>query len=62
MTSYSAPGTAPLSSVNAGWADGAGWDSFAAVRAYPMMQDPDGLNANGGPPVGTSKACEGAIQ
>jgi hypothetical protein len=42
--------------------DGTGWVSFAAVRAYPMTQDPDGLNPDGGPPVATSKTCEGAVQ
>lgn len=42
--------------------DGTGWVSFAAVRAYPMTPDPDGLNPNGGPPVATPKACEGALQ
>lgn len=42
--------------------DGAGWVSYAGVRAYPMTPDPDGLNPDGGPPVATSKSCEGAIQ
>lgn len=42
--------------------DGTGWVSLAAVRAYPMTQDPNGLNPDGGPPVATSKACEGAVQ
>lgn len=43
-------------------ADGAGWVAYPAVRAYPMTPDPDGLNPNGGPPVATSKSCEGEIQ
>lgn len=42
--------------------DGAGWVSYAGVRAYQMTPDPDGLNPNGGPPVATSKYCEGAVQ
>jgi hypothetical protein len=42
--------------------DGAGWVAYPAVRAYPMTPDPDGLNPDGGPPVATSKSCEGEIQ
>ena len=41
--------------------DGAGWVSFAGVRAYPVAYDPTGL-AGGGPPAATSPACEGAVQ
>jgi hypothetical protein len=42
--------------------DGAGWVAYPAVRAYPMTPDPDGLNPDGGPPVATSKSCQGEIQ
>jgi hypothetical protein len=35
---------------------------YPAVHAYPMTPDPDGLNPDGGPPVATSKSCEGGIQ
>lgn len=42
--------------------DGAGWVAYPDVRAYPTTPDPDGLNANGGPPVTTSKSCEGEIR
>jgi len=42
--------------------DGAGWVSFAGVRAYPMTPDPDGLNPDGGPPVAIAKDCQGEVQ
>lgn len=49
---------------NAVWfhlTDGAGWVSFAGVRAYPVAFDPSGL-ADGGPPAASSPTCEGAVQ
>jgi hypothetical protein len=42
-------------------ADGAGWVSFAGVRATPTSPDPTG-RANGGDPAPTAPACEGAIR
>jgi hypothetical protein len=42
-------------------ADGAGWVSFAGVRATPTSPDPTG-RANGGDPAPTSSACEGGVQ
>jgi hypothetical protein len=42
-------------------ADGAGWLSFAGVRATPTSPDPTGL-ANGGDPAPTPAACEGAVE
>lgn len=42
--------------------DGSGWVAYPAVRAYPMTPDPTGENPNGGPPVATSKSCEGELQ
>ena len=42
-------------------ADGAGWVSFAGVRATPTSPDPTG-HANGGDPAPTSSPCEGAVQ
>lgn len=41
--------------------DGAGWVSFAGVRATPTSVDPTGL-ADGGASQAISPACEGAVQ
>ena len=41
--------------------DGAGWVSFAGVRATPVAHDPTGL-ADGGPPAALAPDCEGAVQ
>jgi hypothetical protein len=41
--------------------DGAGWVSFAGVRATPSAEDPTGLSKYGGNPAPTSKSCEGAV-
>jgi hypothetical protein len=41
-------------------ADGAGWVSFAGVRATPTSPDPTG-RASGGDPASTSSACEGGV-
>lgn len=43
-------------------ADGAGWVSFAGVRALPTVFDPTGLSKDGGPAAATAVSCEGAIQ
>ena len=42
-------------------ADGAGWVSFAGVRATPSSEDPTGLSKYGGDPAPTSKDCQGAV-
>jgi hypothetical protein len=42
--------------------DGAGWVSFAGVRASPTGYDPTGLSSDGGPAVAVSASCEGAVQ
>jgi hypothetical protein len=41
--------------------DGAGWVSFAGVRATPVAHDPTGL-ADGGPAAAIAPACQGAVQ
>ncbi len=42
-------------------ADGAGWVSFAGVRATPSAEDPTGLSKYGGSTAPTSKHCEGVV-
>jgi hypothetical protein len=42
-------------------ADGAGWVSFAGVRAVPTAPDPT-LSADGGMPAPTRAACQGSAQ
>ncbi len=42
-------------------ADGAGWVSFASIRALPTDPDPT-LRDNGGPPAPTTPGCQGSAQ
>jgi hypothetical protein len=41
--------------------DGAGWVSFAGVRATPSIEDPTGLSKYGGNPAPMATSCEGAV-
>jgi hypothetical protein len=43
-------------------ADGAGWVSFAGIRAAPTAEDPTGLDPDGGPAVETLPRCQGSAQ
>lgn len=42
--------------------DGAGWVSFAGVRAEPTFQDQTLQDPDGGAPVPTDPACQGSAQ
>jgi hypothetical protein len=42
-------------------ADGAGWVSFAGVRAAPSAEDPTGSSKYGGVPAPISNSCEGTV-